>query len=125
MKTILVAEDREASREFLCTVLESCGYAVVEAADGKEVVLRAREVAVDLVILDLYMPNANGFEVLEQLRTIESYANTPVIALTASAMAGDKERAMLAGFSDFLSKPINLADLRREVGRWLEVAGQA
>lgn len=124
MKTILVAEDRDASRELIRTVLESCGYRVVEAADGKEALLRAEEVQADLVILDLYMPHANGFEVLSQLRLREGYQRTPVIALTASAMNGDRERALAAGFSDFISKPVNLKALRLEIARFLE-SGQA
>ena len=70
-KTILVAEDRDASRELLCTVLTAAGYVVVEACDGREAVERALETQADLVILDLYMPHTDGFGVLARFRLVD------------------------------------------------------
>ncbi len=119
MKTILVAEDRDASRELIRTVLVAAGYRVVEARDGREAVERATEIQADLVLLDLYMPHLDGFAVLGELRARPEYATVPVIALTASAMAGDRERAIASGFSDYISKPVNMAHLRREISRLL------
>ena len=119
MKTILVAEDRDASRELIRTVLTAAGYAVVEARDGREAIERALETPADLVILDLYMPHTDGFGVLERLRGDEHYKKVPIVALTASAMAGDREKAIASGFSEYISKPVNLALLRQEVGRLL------
>jgi CheY-like chemotaxis protein len=118
-KTILVAEDRDASRELLSTVLTAAGYSVIEASNGGEAISRALETAVDLVILDLYMPHTDGFGVLQRLRAEESYAGVPILALTASAMAGDYERAIASGFTAYISKPVKMADLRREIGRLL------
>ena len=115
-KTILVAEDRETSRELICTVLKAAGYAVIEACDGREAIDRALETQADLVILDLYMPHTDGFGVLRRLRAEERYARTPIIALTASAMAGDCERAIASGFTAYISKPVKMADLRRAIG---------
>jgi CheY-like chemotaxis protein len=119
MKTILVAEDRDASRELICIALSSAGYSVIEARDGKEAIDRAFEIQADLVILDLYMPHTDGFGVLSRLRAEDSYRDIPIIALTASAMAGDRERAISSGFSDYISKPVNMGYLRREVERLL------
>jgi CheY-like chemotaxis protein len=119
MKTILVAEDRDASRELIRTVLAAAGYAVVEARDGREAIERALETPADLVILDLYMPHTDGFSVLERLRAHSHYSKVPIVALTASAMAGDREKAIASGFSEYISKPVNLALLRQEVGRLL------
>ena len=119
MKTILVAEDRDASRELIRTVLTAAGYAVVEARDGQEAIERAMETPADLVILDLYMPRTDGFGVLERLRGDQHYAKVPIVALTASAMAGDREKAIASGFSEYISKPVNLTLLRQEVGRLL------
>jgi CheY-like chemotaxis protein len=119
MKTILVAEDRDASRELIRTVLTAAGYAVVEARDGREAIERALENPADLVILDLYMPHTDGFGVLARLRGDEHYAKVPIVALTASAMAGDREKAIACGFSEYISKPVNLTLLRQEVGRLL------
>lgn len=118
-KTILIAEDRDASRELLCTVLAAAGYSVVEARDGREAIERALESPADLVILDLYMPQTDGFGVLSRLRAEPAYAGTPIIALTASAMTGDAERAIASGFTAYISKPVKMADLRREIGRLL------
>jgi CheY-like chemotaxis protein len=115
-KTILVAEDRDASRELLCTVLTAAGYVVIEACDGREAIKRALETQADLVILDLYMPHIDGFGVLERLRAEERYAGIPIMALTASAMAGDCERAIASGFTAYISKPVKMADLRRAIG---------
>jgi CheY-like chemotaxis protein len=119
MSTILIAEDRDASRELIRAVLTAGGYDVVEARDGREALECAVRLRADLVILDIHMPHLDGFEVLERLRALDHYARVPVIALTASAMAGDRERAIASGFSEFISKPVNLALLRREVERLL------
>jgi CheY-like chemotaxis protein len=114
-KTILVAEDRDASRELICTVLTAAGYSVIEACDGREAIERALATHADLVILDLYMPHTDGFGVLRRLRAEESYKGVPIIALTASAMAGDSERAIASGFTAYISKPVKMTDLRREI----------
>jgi CheY-like chemotaxis protein len=119
MKTILVAEDRDASRELICIALSTAGYAVVEARDGREAVERAFETQADLVILDLYMPHADGFAVLSRLRAEARYRDVPIVALTASAMAGDRARAIECGFSEYISKPVNMSYLRREIERLL------
>jgi CheY-like chemotaxis protein len=118
-KTILVAEDRDTSRELICTVLSAAGYSIVEACDGRQAIERALETQADLVILDLYMPHTDGFGVLERLRADVRYTGVPIIALTASAMAGDCERAIASGFTAYISKPVKMADLRREIGQLL------
>lgn len=119
MKTILVADDKASSRELVRAVLEHCGYQVVEAADGAEAVAQARATGPDLLLLDLHMPVLDGFGVVAQLRAEPRFAATPMVALTASAMEGDRERAMAAGFSGYITKPIGLAALRGEIRRLL------
>jgi CheY-like chemotaxis protein len=119
MKKVLIADDTATGRELVCTVLEGSGFEVVEASDGMEAVDRAHEHRPDLIILDLHMPKLDGFGVIRQLRSEEDFAATPILALTASAMMGDKERAMSAGFTGYVTKPIRLADLRSEVQRLL------
>lgn len=120
MKTILVAEDRDASRELLNVVLTTAGYHVLLAADGEEALARAAETPADLVILDIHMPRLDGFGVIRRLRADPAYADVPVIALTASAMAGDRDSVLAAGFSEYISKPVNMSLLRREIARLLE-----
>jgi len=119
MKKILIAEDRDASRELLRTVLAAQGFHVVEAIDGRQALRLADAELPDLVLLDLQMPELDGFEVACQLRQDPRFAVTPIIALTASAMQGDREKALAQGFSAYLSKPVRLAELRKEVSRWL------
>ncbi len=119
MKTVLVADDKAPGRELVRTVLEKAGYQVFEAGDGEEAVAEARRIHPDLVILDIHMPGLDGFGVIEKLRQEEGFAATPIIALTASAMMGDRERAMAAGFTGYITKPIRLDALRAEVERLL------
>jgi CheY-like chemotaxis protein len=119
MKRILIADDKATSRELLRTVLERQGYLVTEAADGGEALEKAKADTLDLILLDLQMPVRTGYEVLGELRQDPSYAGLPVIALTASAMPGDREKALAAGFTAYIAKPVALAHLRAEVQRLL------
>lgn len=118
-KTILVADDKPQGRELVRTVLEKTGYIVLEAADGEEALRVARESRPDLIILDLHMPVLDGFGVITDLRADSAFAATPIVALTASAMQGDRERALSLGFTGYVTKPIRLSALRNEVERLL------
>jgi CheY-like chemotaxis protein len=119
MKKVLVADDKATGRELVRTILETSGYEVHEAADGTEAVAEARRLAPDLIILDIHMPQMDGYGVIAELRRDPRFAATPIIALTASAMMGDRERALAAGFTGYISKPIRLSALRSEVERLL------
>jgi CheY-like chemotaxis protein len=115
MRKILVADDKESGREFVRTALERAGCVVEEAADGREALAKIRADPPGLVVLDLHMPGLDGFAVMEALRQDARYTSLPVVALTASAMRGDRERALAAGFVDYLTKPISLSVLRNRV----------
>jgi len=119
MKRVLVADDQAAGRELIRAILEQSGHAVWEACDGTQAVRFAREILPDLILLDLHMPMLDGFGVLTELRSHRTLTTTPIVALTASAMRGDRERALSAGFSSYVSKPISLNALRTEIQRWL------
>jgi CheY-like chemotaxis protein len=119
MKKVLVADDRATGRELVRTVLERGGFEVIEAANGKEALEQAGQAFPDLIILDIHMPGMDGFEVVQALRQDERFAKTPVIALTASAMMGDREKALKLGFTGYMTKPIQLSALREEVHRLL------
>src|SRR5579862_7375155 len=95
---ILVADDNAASRELIREVLEMSGYHVVEASNGQEAVSRVHETAPDLVLVDIQMPRLDGYGVLRELRGDPKFAGLRVVALTAFAMQGDRERALEAGF---------------------------
>jgi CheY-like chemotaxis protein len=118
-KKVLVADDKAAGRELVRTVLENRGYLIHEASDGIEALEVAHRVQPDLIILDLHMPGLDGFGVIKELRLDPTFVDTPVVALTASAMQGDKQRAFAAGFTGYISKPVSLKVLRAEVERLL------
>ncbi len=122
MKKLLIADDKATSRELIRTALEDYGYSITEASDGIDALRHARELDPDLIILDLHMPGLDGFGVVVELRRDGKFAATPIMALTASAMQGDYERAIAAGFDSYVSKPIRLADLRKEIERLLSRA---
>ena len=124
MKTVLVADDKAAGRELMRTILEQLRYRVLEAGDGIEALRLCREQLPDLIILDIHMPGLDGFEVLEKLKADERFASTPIVALTASAMGGDRDRAFADGFTAYIAKPISLSDLRAELQRLLRGAAQ-
>ena len=116
---ILIADDRSSSRELLRVVLERAGYDVLEAQDGEAALELIRTRELDLVLLDLQMPKLDGLAVLEALRGDPRFASLPVVALTASAMRGDRERILEAGFTAYLAKPAGPELLRETVARLL------
>ena len=119
MKKVLIVDDNESSRELVRTVLEKCGYSVSEAADGREGLRTAGQFQPDLIVMDLQMPALDGFGMLEEIRGDPRFAGLPVVALTANAMHGDREKALGSGFTSYLSKPVKLAVLRAELARLL------
>jgi CheY-like chemotaxis protein len=119
MRKVLVVDDNRPSRELVVDVLRPLSLEVIEAPDGATALAAARAVKPDLVILDLAMPDMDGFAVLNELRCDADFAGTPVVALTANAMPGERSKALLAGFSDFLTKPVRSAELRRRVEAFL------
>ena len=120
---ILIADDRASSRELLRTVLQRAGYEILEAEDGEQALAQARSGHPDLVLLDLQMPGLDGFGALAELRGDPQFAGLPVLALTASAMRGDREKILAAGFTDYLAKPASPETLRETVARLLRSGG--
>lgn len=116
---ILITDDRPSSRELLRLVLERAGYQVMEAEDGHVALERARGGNPDLILLDLQMPGMDGYQVLAALRAEPRFQSLPILALTASAMRGDRERILEAGFTDYLAKPAGPEILRETVARLL------
>ena len=110
--TILVAEDHLDSRDALRTLLEAFGYHVLEAVNGREAVELAIEQHPDLILMDIMMPEIDGFEATRQLRRHSETAGTPIIAV--NAMEGAQQLAMQAGANDYVRKPV---DIRRLVAK--------
>jgi two-component system cell cycle response regulator DivK len=108
---ILLVEDNEMNRDMLSRRLERRGYEVIVAVDGEEGVARAKVDAPDLVLMDLSLPGIDGWEATRQLKAAEETRSIPVLALTAHAMAGDREKALEAGCDEFDTKPVDLPRL--------------
>lgn len=109
MARILLIEDSPANRALAVKLLRNAGHEVVEAEDAPTGIALALDRAPDLVLMDLSLPEVDGWEALRRLRADERTAKVPVVAVTAHAMLGDRERALDAGFDDYITKPIDVA----------------
>jgi two-component system cell cycle response regulator DivK len=108
---ILVVEDNEKNMKLFRDVLQAKGYRTLEATTGGRAVELATEHGPDLVLMDVQLPDINGVEALARLRADERTASIPVLAVTAQAMHGDRERFLAAGFDGYVSKPVDIAEL--------------
>jgi two-component system, cell cycle response regulator DivK len=108
---VLVVEDNEKNMKLFRDVLRATGYETLEAATGEQAVELARANEPALVLMDVQLPGIDGVEALAQLRGDARTASIPVLALTAQAMQGDRERFLDAGFDGYLSKPVNVVEL--------------
>jgi two-component system, cell cycle response regulator DivK len=121
LPTILIAEDNDLNRELLRELLQAHGYDVREAVNGRQAIDLMRKARPDVALLDLDMPVLDGFATLKQIRQDPSLFSLPVMAVTASAMRGDREKALEAGFDSYLSKPIDSNILYQELDRILNL----
>lgn len=119
---ILVAEDSFANRELITEILTLHGYAVTIAEDGGAAIACLETCRYDLVLLDIQMPVLDGYEVMERMRAHREWSQTPIVALTAYAMRGDREHALRAGFDDYVTKPIDVRVLLTTIERLLAQA---
>ena len=108
---ILIVEDNEKNMKLVRDVLQATGYRTLEATTGEEGVELALSQAPALVLMDVQLPGIDGVEALERLRQNERTASIPVLALTAQAMSGDRERFLEAGFDGYLAKPVDVREL--------------
>jgi len=108
---ILVVEDNEKNMKLLRDVLQATGYRTLEASTGRQALLLAAEHRPALVLMDIRLPDIDGVEALSRLRMDERIASIPVLAITAQAMEGDRQRFLEAGFDGYLSKPLDLDEL--------------
>jgi len=111
MAKILIVEDNEDNWDMLSRRLKKKGFEFVIAVDGKQGVDKARSEKPDLILMDLSLPVMNGFEAIGQLRADASTQHIPIIALTAHAMTGDREKAIEAGSNDYETKPVDFKKL--------------
>lgn len=119
MATILVVEDTPANRALATKLLMAAGHDVVTAETAETGIILARERKPDLVLMDLGLPDMNGWQALTELRSDARSADLRIIAFTAHAMVGDRERALAWGFDGYLSKPIEFATFASSVASYL------
>jgi two-component system cell cycle response regulator DivK len=122
MKRILIVEDNELNRDVLSRRLARRGFDVLIAFDGPQGIEMAQQHAPHLILLDLGLPQIDGWECARRLKADAATGRIPIIALSAHAMLGDRQRALQAGCNDFDTKPIDFAGLLTKMERLLEIA---
>jgi signal transduction histidine kinase/CheY-like chemotaxis protein len=120
---VLVAEDNVVNQKVAARILERLGYAVDVASTGNEAVAAVGRQTYDAILMDGQMPQTDGFEATRVIRAMEGTHHTPIIALTASAMHGDRERCLAAGMDDYVSKPVSPEQLEAVLLRWVPLSG--
>jgi len=120
MIKVLIAEDNAVNRELLRELLETRGYVVDEACDGQVALEMIEQMRPDILLLDIGMPVLDGFAVVLRIRENPRFAALPVLAVTAYAMQGDREKILNSGFDGYLSKPVNWTVLEEEINRLLK-----
>ena len=117
--TILVVEDNEMNMQLAEYLLEEGGFAVLKASSGEEALDLTERVLPDLILMDLHLPGLDGLSVVRQMKNQERTKRIPILALTAHAMRGDRERFLEAGCDGYISKPIDVKTFVEAVGAHL------
>ena len=120
MKKILIVEDNEKNMYLISFILKKHEYEVIEAATGEEGVELAIKEKPDLVLMDIQLPGIDGMEATKRIRASKADGITPIIALTSYAMTGDKEKALEAGCTGYIEKPINPDTILSEIEKYLK-----
>jgi CheY-like chemotaxis protein len=119
-RRILLAEDNEVNRTIALRILACAGYDADSVSDGRQAVEAVCHGGYDLVLMDIQMPEMDGFEATAEIRRrLAPSACPPIVAMTANALEGDRDRCLLAGMNDYIAKPIRLEELRTTVERWI------
>jgi two-component system, cell cycle response regulator DivK len=117
---ILYVEDNFENKLFVRRVIESMGHEMLEAENGLDSLAIAAERVPDLILMDVNIPGMDGLETTSRMKQNPRLAHIPVIALTANAMKGDRERCLSAGCDGYMQKPVGVSDLRREITRYAQ-----
>ena len=119
VKTILYIEDNPDNRILVRRVLEVEGYQVIEAENGSKGLSMAESSSVDLVLIDINLPDIDGYEVTRRLRKLPQTATTPILAMTANVMKGDREKTLEAGCNNYIRKPIDIDQLPQQIAEYV------
>ena len=117
---LLLVEDNRTNQMLAEEILNDLGFCVSHAASGDIAVQMAKDNMFDLILMDCQMPVMDGFDATRHIRAIESYGDTPIVALTANAMKGDREKCLDAGMTDYLAKPLRKVDLVTAIAKWIK-----
>ena len=115
----MVVEDNPDNLYAITNILDETEYKYITAEDGKKAVSMAKEFHLDLILMDMQLPEVSGLEAAKQIQSDPELAKIPVIALTAKAMKGDREEILAAGLNDYISKPINPDNLIKLIHKWI------
>ncbi len=119
-KKIYIVEDNEKNLELFIAVLGTLpNLEIFTSITGKEGLKLIQSKNPDVIILDIQLPDINGTDICRELRKLKKFKKTPIIAVSSFAMKGDKERILEAGFSDYISKPLNIANFREKIQKSL------
>jgi len=120
-KQIFIVEDNEKNLELFKAVLGSIpNLSISTSITGKEGLQYLKTNNLDVIILDIQLPDMSGIDICKELRKLDKYKKTPILAVTSFAMKGDKERILEAGFNDYISKPLQIKEFRESVLKYLE-----
>ncbi len=123
--TILYIEDNSDNRKLVRRVLEVEGYAVVEAKDGLQAMECLQAGPIDLALMDINMPEVDGYTLTARIKAMPQFANLPIVAVTANVMRGDRERSLQAGCDGYIQKPIDIDTLSQQIERFLTRSANA
>jgi two-component system cell cycle response regulator DivK len=119
-RKILIVEDNQDSRELVAKVLKNKGFEVVEAVDGEEAIQKANTEKPHLILMDISIPKIDGYEVTRRLKSQDEFTDIPIVALTAHAMKGDREKFIAVGFEGYISKPIDVREFPEQIRSYLK-----
>ncbi len=117
--TILYVEDNPDNRNLVRRVLNAEGYAVVEASHAENAIQKLAQEKIDLILMDINMPDMDGYTLTARIRNMENHANIPIVAVTANVMRGDREKSLEAGCDGYIQKPIDIDMLAHQIERFL------
>ncbi|RJP48866.1 MAG: response regulator [Anaerolineaceae bacterium] len=117
--TILYVEDNPDNRNLIRRVLNAEGFSVVEAVNAKEAIDKLESARIDLILMDINMPDMDGYTLTAEIKKMEKFSKVPIVAVTANVMRGDREKSLEAGCDGYIQKPIDIDTLSQQIERFI------
>jgi two-component system cell cycle response regulator DivK len=117
--TILYVEDNSDNRNLIRRVLEAEGYSVIDAVNAGQAIEKLENNKIDLILMDINMPDMDGYTLTAKIKSIQNFSKTPIIAVTANVMRGDREKSLEAGCDGYIQKPIDIDTLAQQIERFM------